>query len=242
MTVFQRIRLLPLLVIAAFALLTMRAGEIISFLGVALAQQEVHGVQPPAEDPAAKPADDAHRTAGGEHAAAPASPASPVPVADKLAEEKDENFVWRDAGEEAVEDSPVKDALYKDLAERRQAVEKRESELARREALLKAGERELDQKMRELTAIRNEIEGLLAKQSEEEKTRVDSLVKIYEGMKAVDAARIFNTLDTDVLIQVMSKMSERKSAPILAAMNPERARTVTLLLAQQQQLPGQLPQ
>lgn len=240
MTVFQRIRLLPLLVIAASALLTLRAGHVISFLGTALAQQEAHGEQPPAEDPAAKPADDAHKA--DEHAAAPPDPTSHDPAEDKNADEKGENVIWRDAGEDAVEASPVKDALYKDLADRRQAIEKRETELSQREALLKAGERELDQKLRELTAIRNEIEGLLAKQSEEEKTRVDSLVKIYEGMKAVDAARIFNTLDTDVLIQVMSKMSERKSAPILAAMSPERARTVTLLLAQQQQLPGQLPQ
>lgn len=238
MTVFQRIRLLPLLVIAACALLTLRAGHVISFLGTALAQQEAHDEQPPVEDPAtAKPADDAHKSA--EHAAAPPDPAASDPAEGKDLGEK---VVWRDAGEDAVVESPVKEALYKDLAERRQAVEKREGELSQREALLKAGERELDQKLRELTAIRNEIEGLLAKQSEEEKTRVDSLVKIYEGMKAVDAARIFNTLDTDVLIQVMSKMSERKSAPILAAMNPERARTVTLLLAQQQQLPGQLPQ
>lgn len=238
MTVFQRIRLLPLLVIAACALLTLRAGHVISFLGTALAQQEVHDEQPPVEDPAtAKPVDDTHKTA-----AAPADPSSHDPAEDKNAAEKGENVIWRDAGEDAVVESPVKEALYKDIAERRQAVEKREGELSQREALLKAGERELDQKLRELTAIRNEIEGLLAKQSEEEKTRVDSLVKIYEGMKAVDAARIFNTLDTDVLIQVMSKMSERKSAPILAAMSPERARTVTLLLAQQQQLPGQLPQ
>jgi flagellar motility protein MotE (MotC chaperone) len=233
MTIFQHIRLLPLLVIAAMALLTVRAGHVLSFLGVALAQQEAHDEQPPAEDPAAAKPADAHA------AAPPAVPSIHNPVMGKPADEKNEKVVWRDAGEDAVEESPVKEALYKDLATRRQEIEKREGDLSQREALLKAGERELDQKLRELTAIRNEIEGLLAKQSEEEKTRVDSLVKIYEGMKAKDAARIFNTLDTDVLIQVMSKMSERKSAPILAEMNAERARTVTLLLAQQQQLPGQ---
>jgi flagellar motility protein MotE (MotC chaperone) len=120
--------------------------------------------------------------------------------------------------------------------------DKREKALATRQALLEAAERELDQKVRELTVLRTEIEGLMVKQTEEEKARTQSLVRIYEGMKAKDAARIFNTLDTDVLLQVMTQMSERKSSPILAEMDPERARTVTILMAQQQQLPALPPQ
>ena len=60
-------------------------------------------------------------------------------------------------------------------------------------------------------------------------------------MKPKDAARIFDTLDLDVLVSVMSQMSERKLSPILASMNPERARTITIMLAEQKQLP-QLPQ
>ena len=92
-------------------------------------------------------------------------------------------------------------------------------------------------KYKELLKLRSEIEDLLGQQSEAEKARIDSLVKIYEGMKPKDAARIFDTLDLDVLVAVMSKMSERKLSPILAAMNPERARTVTIMLAEEKQLP-----
>ena len=62
-------------------------------------------------------------------------------------------------------------------------------------------------------------------------------MKIYEGMKAKDAARIFNTLDIDVLLDVITGMSERKSAPILAEMDAERARTVTILMVQKKQMP-----
>ena len=85
--------------------------------------------------------------------------------------------------------------------------------------------------------MRSEVQDLLKQQNEEETARIASLVKIYEGMKAKDAARIFDTLDMDVLLEVMGKMSERKSAPILAAMNPERARSVTIMLAEQKALP-----
>ena len=62
-------------------------------------------------------------------------------------------------------------------------------------------------------------------------------------MKAKDAANIFNTLDMDILISVMGRMSERKLAPILAEMNPDRARSVTIFLAEQKSqptLPNQL--
>jgi flagellar motility protein MotE (MotC chaperone) len=56
-------------------------------------------------------------------------------------------------------------------------------------------------------------------------------------MKPADAARIFDTLDMDVLIEVMGQMKEAKSAPVLAAMSSERAKAVTVLLAQQKKLP-----
>jgi flagellar motility protein MotE (MotC chaperone) len=57
-------------------------------------------------------------------------------------------------------------------------------------------------------------------------------------MKPKDAARILNTLETDILIAVMERMSERKSAPILAEMDSDRARQVTTLLAERKQLPN----
>jgi flagellar motility protein MotE (MotC chaperone) len=148
-----------------------------------------------------------------------------------------EEVVWQDSYDEDIEYSEVKAELYQDLSNRRQELDKRERELGTREALLKAAERELDQKLRELNIVKDEITLLLQEQSEEERKRIQSLVKIYEGMKAKDAARIFNTLDMDVLLNVISRMSERKSAPILAEMNPERARSVTILLAEQKQLP-----
>ena len=145
---------------------------------------------------------------------------------------------WVDPVNDDIEFSDVQVQLYKDLAERREVIEQREQELLMREALLEAAERELEQKMRELTAVQGEIEKMLDKQDAENERRMQSLVKIYEGMKAKDAARIFNTLDLYILVDVLMNMSERKSAPIIAAMNADRARTVTLMLAQEKQMPA----
>jgi flagellar motility protein MotE (MotC chaperone) len=56
-------------------------------------------------------------------------------------------------------------------------------------------------------------------------------VKLYASMKPRDAAKIFDDLDTPVLLEVVDRMNERKAAPILAAMQPDRAREVTEKLA-----------
>ena len=138
---------------------------------------------------------------------------------------------------EDYEITPIQAELAEDLVAQRKRLEAREATLVQKEALLQAAEQELDRKYEELVALRGEIEQLLDKQSEEEDSRITSLVKIYENMKAKEAAEIFNTLDLDILVEVMSRMSERKVSPVLAAMNPERARTVTIMLAEQKQLP-----
>ena len=144
---------------------------------------------------------------------------------------------WRDASDSDLDVTSIKLEMFEDLSKRSAELEKIEEDLRMREALLKAAEQELDRKVQELTNLRKEIEELLELQSGKEQERVESLVKIYEGMKPKDAARIFDTLDLDVLVMVMSKMSERKVAPVLAAMNPERARTVTIMLAEERVLP-----
>tara|TARA_R110002072_G_scaffold86216_2_gene194656 strand:- start:294 stop:977 length:684 start_codon:yes stop_codon:yes gene_type:complete len=144
---------------------------------------------------------------------------------------------WRDASDTNLDVSDVKMEMFEDLAARRKQLEESEQKMQVKEALLKATEQEIDRKYQELTKLKQEIEGLLDQQSDQEQGRIESLVKIYEGMKPKDAARIFDTLDIDVLVSVVSKMSERKVAPVLAAMNAERARKVTIMLAEQKTLP-----
>ncbi len=250
-----RLRLMPLLVGVAFLAFAVRAGELFYGFGHAGeafaqgAQAEVTDAEAPpmpaeggGNEKAAAPGDNETVAGdsgddGGERSEKTSAPQMPVSPS-TFSKAEGEKVEWQDATEAEFAYSAVREDLYKDLAKRREELDKRDQELAMREALLEAAERELDQKLRELTSVKEEIQGLLNKQSEEEQARLASLVKIYEGMKAKDAARIFNTLDMDVLITVFSRMSERKSAPILAEMEPERAQTVTILLAQQRQMPG----
>ncbi|HLD28796.1 MAG TPA: flagellar protein FlbB [bacterium] len=238
MTVWRRIRILPLLIIVSGLSFAVRLGEVVSGFsqaaGSALAQQEVEAEPPHLEQTEEKQAD-AKEQAGEEKA--PGLPEKPVEVSEDRHNPELEKIEWRDAVETDLTESGIDMKLFEDLAERRKTIEKREKELMAREALMKAAEQELEQKFRELQILRGELEALLQKQSDEEEARIQSLVKIYEGMKSGDAARIFNSLEIDILVEVMSRMSERKLAPILADMNPDRAQAITILLAQQKQLP-----
>ena len=85
--------------------------------------------------------------------------------------------------------------------------------------------------------MQGELKSLLGQQEKMEEDRIVSLVRIYEGMKPKEAATIFNTLEMDILLTVIGRMSERKSGPILASMDPEKARIVTTRLAMQRRLP-----
>lgn len=238
------IKILPLLVFVAMLAFTFRFAEVamdISRLsGSAIAADAPHAAPEKKEEPAAEAKhEEAKPAAEGEHkdeTAAKEGEAKPLTAEDKPPAEETPD--WVDADDSDTEFSTVRTELYDNLAKRREELDKREADMVTREALLRAAEQEIDRKYNELAQLRGEIEKLLQKQSDEEQARIVSLVKIYEGMKPADAARIFDTLDIDVLMQVMSKMSERKLSPIMAAMNPERAKTMTIMLAEQKQLPS----
>ena len=129
--------------------------------------------------------------------------------------------------------------LLQALAQRRDLIERREREISQREMLLQVAERRLEQKASELEQARAELQGLLNRSSEAEDGRLRSLVRIYEQMKPREAAQIFDQLDLAVLIGVVERMKETKVAPILASMQPERAKVVTAMLADRGEVPAQ---
>jgi flagellar motility protein MotE (MotC chaperone) len=259
----RHFRLIPMMMIVAGMAFVVRVGDFVSTLdnmGSAQAQEEVKSAPPPMTadhtDTATAPKT-TEQVAIPDKAKATGAPVLPDPMAKADAQKADTKeqaaekpnlaagpdmkagkpVQWKDAADSDVEDSDSRNKLYQDLGKRRDALDKREKEIGVREALLSAAERELDQKTRELTALKTEIQAATKKRSDEEDARIGSLVKIYEGMKPKDAASIFNTLDLDVLMVIMTKMNERKSSPILALMNTERAKTVTTMMAEQKKQP-----
>ena len=104
--------------------------------------------------------------------------------------------------------------------------------LAARESVLAAAEQKLTARVAELQALQKKLEALEAARKDREDASWQGLVKLYEAMKPRDAATIFNDLDMPVLLQVVDRMKEAKAAPVLAAMQPDKARDLTAKLAQ----------
>lgn len=128
-------------------------------------------------------------------------------------------------------------AILEKLSQRRKELEERSKAMDLREATLAAQEQRVDQKSMELKALKALLESALKQRSEEEEKQMQSLVKMYESMKPKDAAQIFEELDMDVLLEVVSRMSERKAAPVLGLLTPGRAKEITVELADRRKLP-----
>ncbi len=137
--------------------------------------------------------------------------------------------------------TPGEMRLLHDLAKRRDRIQSKEAELAEREALLQAAEQQLMVQQGKLEEIRSEIDTLLERYDTEQVAEQEELRKIYSAMKPKSAAAIFDELDLETLTGVLRGMSARKIAPIIAAMNPEKARLLTREMADRRDLP-ELPQ
>jgi flagellar motility protein MotE (MotC chaperone) len=155
-------------------------------------------------------------------AAAPAAPAAaPTPAA------KTTDDVTTLTGAEIE--------VLQQLAARRSDIEKRAADLDRREAVLKGAEERIDAKIREIKKLQATVEQAISRYDEQETKRLDSLVKIYETMKPTEAAKIFEQMDLPTLVALAERMSTRKVAPVLAQMNPVRAKQVTTELSKRRQ-------
>ena len=127
--------------------------------------------------------------------------------------------------------------MLQSLQSRREELDVRQEELKLQEDLLKVTEKRIEEKIDELKKIEATIQELLKKHDKQEEEKIQRLVKMYESMKPKDAARIFQNLDMAILISVVERMKERKVAPILAAMASKEAKKLTTELATRKQLP-----
>jgi flagellar motility protein MotE (MotC chaperone) len=117
------------------------------------------------------------------------------------------------------------------LKARRSQIEERERALVQREAVAAAAEKQLGDRVAELTALQSRLQALESGLKERDEANWAGMVKTYEGMRPKDAAAIFNDLDKPVLTEIVDRMKPSKATPVIAAMSPEKARQLTADLA-----------
>ncbi len=123
------------------------------------------------------------------------------------------------------------------LAKRRKELDAREQQLNMQANIIAAAEQRVDGKITQLKALQAQIAGLLTQRDETQKAQIASLVKTYSTMKAKDAARIFNALPDEVLVPVAQQMKSDVLSLVLANMNSDNAKALTVKLANRLALP-----
>lgn len=213
---FDRLRLLPTLMICAGALLALKLMHLSSdLLSVAPAMAKT-------AEAAAEPTKTGGEKSGANDASEDRGTLTDKPPVAQV----------NTAPEEAKPVmSPSEIAVLESLSKRRDEMEKRARELDMREQLLAAAEKRVQDRIDELKALEKKVNVDIGQTDEKNEARLVSVVKMYEAMKPKDAARIFERLDMGVLIDVAKRMEPRKISAILAAMDPVAAQELTVELA-----------
>jgi flagellar motility protein MotE (MotC chaperone) len=123
------------------------------------------------------------------------------------------------------------------LAKRRRELDTREGQLNTQANIIAAAEARVDAKISQLKQLQAQINALLVQRDLAQKDQIASLVKTYSTMKAKDAARIFNTLPDEVLVPVAQDMKSDALSQVLASMNSDNAKALTVKLANKLALP-----
>ncbi len=225
------VKILPAVMFSAFVLLAIKtvgiwfgAQDFIAGAAMASTVSEESDVEQHSEVPSEEDASNDEHSENNE-AEQPASP-------DERREREDSFF---STSPDFMNESEVK--VLQSLAARRDALNNRESSLDLQEKLLMAAENRVNEKIDKLKAIEVHIVGMLKTRDEEQEAQIASLVKIYETMKAKDAARIFERLETETLLDVAARMKEQKVAAIMANMSADSAQDLTVRLVKRREMP-----
>lgn len=173
----------------------------ISFLGSANAE----------EAPKAKPAAEAKDKAG-------AKPVGGAEVAKNDA-------VPAEGGKKALGDEEI-DHLSK-LNDRKKELDEREEELNRMEQELTAQKEELDKRLKDLEDVRRGISSVLEEKVKGDDKKIDTLVQMYSDMKAPQAAKVFETMDEDLAVDILGRMKKKNAADIMNLLKPDKAQSLS---------------
>jgi flagellar motility protein MotE (MotC chaperone) len=130
-----------------------------------------------------------------------------------------------------AEGDNAEQAILARLGERRAELDKLATDLEIRTALIEAAEKRLDERAKALAELEAQVNALVDEKQVTEDAGFKAVVSMYETMKPKDAAAIFDTLETEVLLRVVRAMNPRKMAPVLAAMSTKPAEELTTALA-----------
>lgn len=133
--------------------------------------------------------------------------------------------------EEAAALSSVEIDHLQKLNDRKKELDAREEELNRVETELQTQRVELEKRLKELEEMRSKISGMLEDRVKVDDEKVDTLVQMYSNMKAPQAAKVFETMDEDLAVEILGRMKKKNAADIMNLLKPEKAQILSEMFA-----------
>ncbi len=118
------------------------------------------------------------------------------------------------------------DYLFK-LSDRKKQLDAREEELNKYAAEISKQKEEIESKLKKLEETRTKISTALEDKIKADDSKVDTLVQMYTNMKPQQAAKVFENLDEDLVIEILSRMKKKSAADILNLVKAEKAQVLT---------------
>lgn len=149
-----------------------------------------------------------------------------------IAESKTESVIKFDPLEESSAEEIL---LFQDLAKRSQEIKVKEENLKKQTLLMKAAEVSLNEKLKHFDLLKQDLLKMLETLKEKDNKQLNDLVKIYTSMKPKLAANVLNLMEMQTLKEIVKRMDKRKAALILAAMESEKVKILSEVLAKEGQ-------
>lgn len=126
---------------------------------------------------------------------------------------------------------PDKDKLLEAIRLREQQLADEEKRLADRKQTLGVAEQKLQEQLAAFDKAQKGLEKTLALADEAAERDLARMTTVYENMKPVEAAKIFETMDVGFAAGLLARIRPDVAAQILTGMKPEQAYAVTLKIA-----------
>lgn len=137
-----------------------------------------------------------------------------------------------------LESCQLPEEVLAEIANERKLLKQQQDAIVEREAKLQIGLDRLALEAGQLENLKSALEELTERVEAAQNEDVARLVNLYRNMKPKSAAEILNELDIEASVIVLGTMAERDAAPILANLDPNRARAISKIILERSKLPG----
>ena len=125
------------------------------------------------------------------------------------------------------EDYEAAERVFRDMAIERDRIQQEKEDLLALKQTVAVQEQVLNLSREQLLVVIKKLDNKQQEYIEERERSAVKLAKMYEAMKPAQAAPIMQSLDMEIILDIMSRMKERQAAKILAKMDAGLAAQVS---------------